>query len=139
MSARLQEESHSHASMPWLQARHYMVEHPPSAGARVAGARYFCATIFDNGQGGTVIGASILRHREVIFQMSLGNVFDHGRRLIIPKDAKDGVDEAHLSSRADDTMQPTISFVDADCEQMTPRTSLLQGAFVFQVEPLLAR
>eukprot|EP00966_Prymnesium_polylepis_P125106 2893093-Prymnesium_polylepis.1 len=44
-----------------------MVEHPPTPPSPtvVNGARYYCATIFDNGHAGTVIGASIIRQREV--------------------------------------------------------------------------
>ena len=47
-----------------VKANQYMVEHPPSTSFSPT-SRYYCATIFDNGRAGTVIGASIMRQREV--------------------------------------------------------------------------
>ena len=81
----------------------YMVEFPgrstdPSV---LVGARHYCAAIFDNQDGGTVIGASIMREREVIFDIS----------------------------------ESTITFVDADCNRITPATSYMRGAFSFDTCP----
>ena len=54
--------------------RHYMVRYPsPRRGRRARShkrERFYCAEIFDSGRsGGTVLGASVLRHREVIFNL----------------------------------------------------------------------
>ena len=59
-----------------LSPQQYMVRYPSPrsrrdrrAGER-RGERHYCAEIFNNGpSGGTVLGASVLRHREVIFDM----------------------------------------------------------------------
>lgn len=55
---------------------------PPTASATLAWPsptpwprpRHFCAAIFNNGNGGTVLGASILRHREAIFDMDASTI-----------------------------------------------------------------
>ena len=67
--------------------------------AQAAGA--IAIVIFDNQDGGTVIGASIMREREVIFDIS----------------------------------ESTITFVDADCNRITPATSYMRGAFSFDTCP----
>lgn len=83
-------------SLPWLQLRlagvhgraasplyvrpnQYMVKYPPprrhGAHRRRAAEKYYCAEIFNNGKnGGTVIGASVLRNREVIFDMAQSTI-----------------------------------------------------------------
>ena len=61
-------------------------------------AHVYCADIFESGPGeGAVLGASVLRHREIIF----------------------------------DAARSTIAFADADCDAVTPSTSLMRGAFTF--------
>jgi hypothetical protein len=65
--------------------------------ARPAGSRHYCVAIFDNQRGGTVIGASILRQREVVF----------------------------------DVARSEISFIDADCNTITPASSHLERAYSF--------
>ncbi len=61
--------SFASSSTPLLVRPHqYMVEFPKPS--RTAGTRHLCAAIFDNQRGGTVIGASIMRHREVIFDLA---------------------------------------------------------------------
>ena len=83
-----------------IRPHQYMVEFPRRNGMRGwadSGKRNFCVAIFDNHQGGTVIGASIMRHREVVF----------------------------------DVRAYTITFADADCSRMTPRSSHLQSPFNF--------
>mmetsp|Transcript_52998 Transcript_52998/g.105342 ORF Transcript_52998/g.105342 Transcript_52998/m.105342 type:complete len:109 (-) Transcript_52998:50-376(-) len=59
----------------------YMVEYPSpleSDTARMeeprSGERFFCAEIFDNGDDGTVIGASLLRNRETIFDLATSTI-----------------------------------------------------------------
>ena len=52
-----------------------MVQYPAPKRPRRARAhqreRFYCAEIFDSGRdGGTVLGASVLRHREVVFSMA---------------------------------------------------------------------
>lgn len=145
----------SNGARPLLVRPHqYMVEFPKSA--TPPGKRHYCAAIFDNQRSGappeeltnglpprsrapsrprghmsiaspptlpiphahpppcpsspmpilphasgTVIGASIMRHREVIFDISTGS----------------------------------ISFADADCERITPATSLLTSAYAFAACP----
>jgi len=49
----------------------YMVEFPKSARP---GTRHMCAAIFDNQRAGTVIGASIMRHREVVFDLAASTI-----------------------------------------------------------------
>merc|ERR1719217_116055 len=52
-----------------VKPRQYMVEFP-KAGVRLgaaSGTKHHCVAVFDNQRGGTVIGASIMRQREVIF------------------------------------------------------------------------
>ena len=57
-------------SQPLLvRPRQYMVEFP-KAGMRTAAHRHYCVAVFDNQRGGTVIGASIMRQREVIFDIA---------------------------------------------------------------------
>ena len=62
-----------------------MVQFPPprnahgaagaaSMRAAPAGARHYCVGIFDNRNGGTVIGASILRHREILFELDASRI-----------------------------------------------------------------
>merc|ERR1712216_642441 len=49
-----------------------MVEFPRRNGMRGwtdVGKHNFCVAIFDNHMGGTVIGASIMRHREVVLDV----------------------------------------------------------------------
>ena len=51
----------------------YMVEFPLATsrlGFAPGAPRHMCAAIFDNQRGGTVIGASIMRHREVVFDLA---------------------------------------------------------------------
>jgi hypothetical protein len=74
-----------------LEPSHYMVEfpnqrHPASTAPPAAPAssdppapawphpRHFCAGIFNNGNGGTVLGASVLRHREAIFDLDASTI-----------------------------------------------------------------
>ena len=62
-----------------VRPAHYMVEYPLSLGAHLPGrrpsaTRLFCAEIFDNADGGTVIGASLLRDREAIFDLASATV-----------------------------------------------------------------
>uniref|UniRef100_A0A6V2NXU9 Peptidase A1 domain-containing protein n=2 Tax=Emiliania huxleyi TaxID=2903 RepID=A0A6V2NXU9_EMIHU len=53
--------------------RQYMVEFPrPHSGGKVG--RYYCLAVFDNGGGGTVIGASILRYRETVFDLEASTI-----------------------------------------------------------------
>mmetsp|Transcript_46853 Transcript_46853/g.123475 ORF Transcript_46853/g.123475 Transcript_46853/m.123475 type:complete len:137 (-) Transcript_46853:261-671(-) len=56
-----------------IRPHQYMVEFPRRNGARGVFAdpskRNYCVAIFDNHGGGTVIGASIMRHREVVFDV----------------------------------------------------------------------
>lgn len=84
-----------------LWPRHYMVRYPSprrrgGRQRRRGGERqFYCADIFNNGRGGTVLGASVLRHREVIFDLATS----------------------------------TISFVDADCDAITPSTAHMRGAY----------
>ena len=93
---------------PW----HYMVRYPSWSSMAVPGgggggggggddggrAHVYCADIFESGPGeGAVLGASVLRHREIIF----------------------------------DAARSTIAFADADCDAVTPSTSLMRGAFTF--------
>ena len=54
-----------------VQPHQYMVEFPRAA---PLGRRHYCAAIFDNQRGGTVIGASIMRHREVIFDITANSI-----------------------------------------------------------------
>lgn len=109
-----------------------MVEYPPPAAA-VEASRYYCATIFDNGNAGTVIGASIMRHREVIFRMGPSpNEGSVGRRLSRRGGKRGRADVDHSKRRAE-RGHGTITFVDADCDRMTAATSTLRGAYVFQV------
>jgi hypothetical protein len=63
-------------SLP-LQIRpaQYMVEYPfpghtRNRQSRGSHERWYCADVFDNGLGGTVLGASVLREREVVFDMA---------------------------------------------------------------------
>ena len=64
----------SASSQPLLVRPHqYMVEFPKSQGAaafRLEARKHYCVAVFDNQRGGTVIGASILRHREVVFDIT---------------------------------------------------------------------
>jgi len=114
-----------------VNARQYMVEYPPPAAA-VEASRYYCATIFDNGNAGTVIGASIMRHREVIFRMGPSpNEGSVGRRLSRRGGKRGRADVDHSKRRAE-RGHGTITFVDADCDRMTAATSTLRGAYVFQ-------
>jgi len=53
-----------------VRPRQYMVEFPKISSGSRAGSRHLCAAIFDNQRGGTVIGASIMRQREVIFDLA---------------------------------------------------------------------
>ena len=50
----------------------YMVEFPRTSTTRPG--RHLCAAIFDNQRGGTVIGASIMRHREVVFDIASSSI-----------------------------------------------------------------
>jgi hypothetical protein len=66
----------SSTSQPLLiRPNQYMVEFPKAGGAvsRVFGSsspsKHYCVAVFDNQRGGTVIGASIMRHREVVFDI----------------------------------------------------------------------
>jgi len=72
---------HELNALPWLYMRfnepkrqalevrpsQYMVEFPKKTAGKVG--KHYCAAIFDNGRDGTVIGASIMRHREAIFDL----------------------------------------------------------------------
>ncbi len=109
-SLRIHFES-SPAAPLLVRPRQYMVEFPESSGASsaplgahpptAAPTRHFCVAIFDNQQDGTVIGASIMRQREVIFELA----------------------------------RSTISFVDADCDAISPATSgELERALVLRRE-----
>ena len=82
-----------------IQPRQYMVEYPSSQRPRPPrkGERHYCAEIFDNGRKGIVLGASVLRNREIIFDFNAS----------------------------------TITFVDANCGELTPETANLQQAFAF--------
>ena len=62
-----------------------------------AKSRHYCVAVFDNQRGGTVIGASIMRQREVVF----------------------------------DITSSSISFVDANCDTITPETSHLRESYTF--------
>jgi hypothetical protein len=67
------------ASPLYIGPRQYMVRYPsPRQGTRHtwrAGERHYCAEIFNNGRsGGTVLGASVLRDREVIFDMARSTI-----------------------------------------------------------------
>ena len=79
-----------------VRPRQYMVEFPNKVGLRL-GTRHYCVAVFDNQKGGTVIGASIMRQREVIFDIGASS----------------------------------ITFVDADCDRITPATSHLRDAYTF--------
>ena len=41
---------------------------------RLAGQKLYCAEIFNNGRSGTVLGASVLRGREVIFDIASSTI-----------------------------------------------------------------
>ena len=63
----------SASSQPLLVRPHqYMVEFPKAGTAafRLEARKHYCVAVFDNQRGGTVIGASILRHREVVFDIA---------------------------------------------------------------------
>ena len=60
-----------------IRPAQYMVEYKAAALGqswprkhRQDGAMHYCIDIFNNGRKGTVLGASVLRHREVIFDLS---------------------------------------------------------------------
>ena len=58
-------------SQPLLvRPRQYMVEFPRAAPVAARRTRHYCVAVFDNQRGGTVIGASIMRQREVIFDIN---------------------------------------------------------------------
>lgn len=86
-----------------IRAHQYMVEFPRASpitarfGMSAASTKHYCVAVFDNQRGGTVIGASIMRQREVIF----------------------------------DIVNSMITFVDADCDKITPATSHLRDAYAF--------
>ena len=49
-----------------VRPQQYMVEFPTRGAQRApSGARHYCVAVFDNQRAGTVIGASIMRQREV--------------------------------------------------------------------------
>ena len=56
-----------------VRPRHYMVEFPRPGGPKTRG-KHYCVVIFDNHHGGSVIGASILRDRETIFDLTESTV-----------------------------------------------------------------
>ena len=91
------------------RAHQYMVEFPRASpitarfGMSAASTKHYCVAVFDNQRGGTVIGASIMRQREVIF----------------------------------DIVNSMITFVDADCDKITPATSHLRDAYAFAPCPRL--
>ena len=66
----------------YVRPRQYMVRYPVARGSRGErrswerhGVRRYCAEIFNNGpSGGTVLGASVLRHREVIFDIDRSTI-----------------------------------------------------------------
>ena len=92
----------AHARVPHSRssrnARADMVEFPRAGKLGGApGARHYCVAVFDNQRGGTVIGASIMRQREVVF----------------------------------DIASNMITFVDADCDSITPERSNLKDAYAF--------
>ena len=66
----------SQAAEPLLiRPRQYMVEFPRHGRAAAGyGQRHHCVAIFDNRNGGTVIGASIMRHREVVFDLQRSTI-----------------------------------------------------------------
>ena len=86
----------SHASYPC----HFVCLLAQSGGlfnTHGAKSRHYCVAVFDNQRGGTVIGASIMRQREVVF----------------------------------DITSSSISFVDANCDTITPETSHLRESYTF--------
>ena len=61
----------SSSSQPLVvRPQQYMVEFPKSSSVTWrSNTRHYCVAVFDNQRGGTVIGASIMRQREVIFDL----------------------------------------------------------------------
>ena len=68
-----------------IRPRHYMVEYPRLHKSRLRrsvvkqsnnanASRSYCVGIFDNQRAGTVIGASLIRQREVIFDLARGAI-----------------------------------------------------------------
>lgn len=61
-----------------VKPQQYMVEFPKAAPLLSAGtprdARHYCVAVFDNQRQGTVIGASIMRQREVIFDIGANSI-----------------------------------------------------------------
>ena len=88
-----------------LQPAHYLVEYPSPGGHRRTSPLY-CAEIFDNGDQGTVIGASLLRQREVLFDLDAATV------------AFADADCARLTPR---TARLRSSFAFAPCPRTAPR------------------
>ena len=110
----------------------------------VAGAsRSFCVGIFDNQRGGTVIGASLIREREVHVQCTYRA---HTMHMLCTCRAH----TMHMACTCRayavhvpcichtsyvqvvfDLARSTISFIESDCAHISPASSSLEGGYAF--------